>query len=515
VQANQPFAPHDARAADWTPGIPHAANNRFWQASIKAEASVATDVSLTSITSYDHYQQSQGEDQDGLVALTLDHPKDDGHIKSFIQELRLSVDRFEHQRLLFGMNYEDSKVYENILSTWGQTSAATFFTTFGYPVTSVYYSTDQTKKSYAAFSNWEWDVGRVTLRAGARYTSTKLTDRSCEYDPVGGATNTGAFFYDVVFGGAFGPFPGGNQCLAGNNLGYTVNGVPPGAPGEYAGELKENNVPFRVGMDWRVSATLLTYWNVSKGFKSGGYPTPAASAFRQYVPVTQESLLAYDIGFKASLLDHRVQLNGAAFYYNYRDKQILGRVIDPVFGILSALLNIPKSSVKGAEVEFVAVPLRGLTLNANYTYLKATIDQFRGINGAGVTGNFDGTPVPFTPRSQAAFSVDYETLPFSAWTANVGASVSYRSDTISVVGGEENVPPPARPQDFRMLGIDGYALIDLRAGLRSTDERWKIQLWAKNVANKYYWNNAVVGTDDISRFAGMPRTYGLTLGYTF
>jgi outer membrane receptor protein involved in Fe transport len=179
------------------------------------------------------------------------------------------------------------------------------------------------------------------------------------------------------------------------------------------------------------------------------------------------------------------------------------------------VLNIPKSSVKGAELELVAVPFKGLTVNASYTYLKATIDQFQGINGAGVTGNFSGTPVPFTPRNQASVAVDYQTPAFGAWTADLGASVNYRSDTISVVGGEENVPPPAGPQGSRMLGIAGYALIDLRAGLRSADDKWKIQLWAKNVANKYYWNNAVVDSDDISRFAGMPRTYGLNLGYTF
>jgi iron complex outermembrane receptor protein len=514
LQSATPFAPNDARAADWSPGSPRAADDRFYQASLKAQADVAKDISVVSITSYDNYRQNQGEDQDGIVALTLDHPEDEGHIKSFIQELRLSVDSFQNQRLLFGVNYEDSRVDQNILSKWGGTSAGQFFATIGYPVTSVFFATEQTKKSYAAFSNWEWDIDRITLRAGARYTSTKLTNRSCEYDP-NNEGGTAGFFYDVVFGGAFGAYPGGIHCLAGNNLGQTINGVPPGAPGEYANELKENNVPFRVGMDWRITDTLLAYWNVSKGFKSGGYPTLAASAFRQYVPVTQESLLSYDVGFKSSLLEHRVQLNGAAFYYSYHDKQILGRVIDPVFGILSAVLNIPKSSVKGAELELVAIPLKGLRVNVSYTYLKATIDQFQGFNGAGITGNFSGTPVPFTPRNQAAVSVDYETPAFGAWTGDLGASVNYRSDTISVVGGEENVPPPAGPQNSRMLGISGYALIDLRAGLKSADDKWKIQLWAKNVANKYYWNNAVVDTDDISRFAGMPRTYGLNIGYTF
>jgi len=291
--------------------------------------------------------------------------------------------------------------------------------------------------------------------------------------------------------------------------------VAPGAPGEYANELKQSNVPFRVGMDWRVTDSMLAYWNIAKGFKAGGYPTLAASAFRQYAPVSQESVLAYDTGFKVSLADHRVQLNAAAFYYDYTDKQILARVEDPVFGILAALENIPKSSVRGAEFELIALPFKGLTLDLSYTYAKATVDQFVGINGAGITGNFAGTEMPFSPRNQAALNVDYETSPFGNWKGDLGATVNYRSSTISVVGGQQNIPPPAYPQNFEMLGIDSYTLLNVRAGMRSVDNHWMVELWSKNVTNRYYWNNAVVDSDDVSRFAGMPRTFGITVGYKY
>jgi outer membrane receptor protein involved in Fe transport len=208
-------------------------------------------------------------------------------------------------------------------------------------------------------------------------------------------------------------------------------------------------------------------------------------------------------------------LNGAIFYYDYVDKQILARVIDPVFGVLAVLQNIPKSSVKGAEIEIATVPVQGLNLSLSYTYLDATIDKFEGINGAGVTGDFAGTPVPYTPRNQAAFNIDYEVPAFAQWKAGVGATVTYRTDTISVVGGQQNVPPPAYPQTFNQLGIDGYTLLDLRAGLRSDDGHWRTQIWGKNVLNRYYWNNTVFGSDAIVRFAGMPRTYGVTVGYQF
>lgn len=510
--ANEPFASNNARSANWSPGSIYA-HNSFWQAAFRGDLELADKISLISISTYSRYHQRQGTDQDGLEAHTLDHIKDFGDIKSFIQEVRLSIESIDKTRFIIGGNYESSHMDQSILNPWNDTTAATFFTTFGYPVSTVAWSGNQTRKSFALFANAERDIGKLTLKAGLRYTDTKLTGKSCEFDLEGGPTNTGAFFYDIVFGGAFGPFPGGHQCLAGNNLNRVVNGVAPGAPGEYSGVLKEDNVSFRVGADWRLSNTILLYANAAKGYKSGGYPVVAASAFTQYEPVKQEMLVAYDTGFKATLLNNSLRLNGALFYYDYSDKQILARLIDPVFGILAVLQNIPKSTIKGAEFEATVTPVEGLRLSASYTYLKATIDEFQGINGVGVTGNFNGTPVPFTPKHQTGLDVDYETAAFSSWRASFGASLNYRSDTISVVGGEQNIPPPARPQNSRMLGIDGYTLIDLRTGLRN--DHWNLQMWVKNVTNKYYWNNAVLGSDAISRFAGMPRTFGIQVGYRF
>src|SRR3546814_15753292 len=81
-----------------------------------------------------------------------------------------------------------------------------------------------------------------------------------------------------------------------------------------------------------------------------------------------ESLLSYEAGFRASLLDRRVQLSGAAFYYDYRDKQLIGWA-NTAFGPLPQLVNIPKSRVVGAELEITAQPVVGLRVNADVTYI--------------------------------------------------------------------------------------------------------------------------------------------------
>ena len=93
--------------------------------------------------------------------------------------------------------------------------------------------------------------------------------------------------------------------------------------------------------------------------------------------------------------------------------------------------------------------------------------------------------------------------------AYVGGTVTYRSKTISVVGGSIN-PPAATPQNVTLFGIDPYTLVNLRAGVEG--EHWRVEVWGKNVFNKYYWNTAYPAFDTITRYTGMPATYGVTVG---
>src|SRR3546814_18148819 len=62
------------------------------------------------------------------------------------------------------------------------------------------------------------------------------------------------------------------------------------------------------------SPETLLYANISKGYKGGTFPVQGAVIEQQYRPVTQESVLAYEIGLKTDLFDGRAHLNLAAFY---------------------------------------------------------------------------------------------------------------------------------------------------------------------------------------------------------
>src|SRR3546814_5322196 len=73
---------------------------------------------------------------------------------------------------------------------------------------------------------------------------------------------------------------------------------------------------------------------------------------------------------------------------------------------------------------------------------------------------------------QVSFNADYETALSNSINGFVGGTVSYRSSTVAVVGGDI-APPTTASAVGNPLLIDGYTLVDLRAGISSSDDRWR------------------------------------------
>jgi outer membrane receptor protein involved in Fe transport len=224
-------------------------------------------------------------------------------------------------------------------------------------------------------------------------------------------------------------------------------------------------------------------------------------------------VLSYEAGFKASLLDRALQFNGAAFYYDYKDKQLRSKTRDINFGLLDILQNIPKSSIRGFELEFIARPSRNFVVSSAFTYIDAKIDKFSGVNASGVAANFDGTRIPLTPKYQIGINADWTVPIGDRFEGFIGSSLNYRSDTTAIIGGDVN-PPAATPQSFKIFRLPSYTTLDLRIGIKSPDDKWRFSIWGKNITNSYYLSNVVTATDTIGRYTGMPATYGVSLGFT-
>lgn len=493
-----PLPPKTNRAADWDPGKDFSRDNSFYQLGLRSEIDLTDAVTLTSLTSFARAKIDQVTDVDAL-AITNDTNSTRGLVKSLNQELRVGG-RSGIAQWIVGANYAREKSFEDGLSEYLYATSTTSFAGFAGKWDRAFATGRQTFDNKAVFGNLDLDVGsRIVLHGGVRYTRTKLDYNSCSR---AGDASTGLvvtnFVNSLRRNVGLGPIPiiETGQCLS---IGLDLTS------GALIGQFNENNVSWRAGADWKPVQGVLLYANVSKGFKSGNSPVLNALTQAQLRPIAQESVLAYEVGLKATIIRRVLDVSGAGFYYDYRDKQVKGRSIaNPnVLGVSELVVNIPKSRIWGIEGQVNLFPVKGLSVSAGGTYISSRVQSsFPNFSILGAPANFKGEAFPYTPKFQGVGDVAYERPLSDHLTGTWGASYSYRTKTVAGFGISD------------VLSIKAYGLLDLRAGVKSPDNRWRVELFGRNVTNSYYWTNVGRVFDVARRLTGRPATYGISFGYT-
>jgi iron complex outermembrane recepter protein len=526
-----PNSPQNPRAAEWNPENRPYANNRFKQSTLRGDFDISDDITATSITGYSDLRFQNSTEGDGTPYKGFDLNRDTGHISSFTQELRLANGASNNLRWVLGGNYERTNVDQFSDVLYGD---STSFYANGISRNAFY--SNQKMRNKAIFGNAEFDISPVfTIKGGIRQT---WADRSTvngspheagTIDPPRGLL-TGPDTLTQLFNlirnfvpSIFGPNP--IPIISGDSVSIDTRLNPDGTPfdpatyqttGIFRGTLNERNTSFSVGFDVKPAEDVLLYGLVSKGYKAGSYPQISASIFEGYSPVVQESLMAYEVGFKTQFADRKVSVKGAAFYYDYGNKQLKAKYVDLLFGGLDKLLNVPKSIIKGAEIEVGLYPVSGLRITGAATYLDAKVDRYIGTSGSRLDSNglfvpilssFKGVSLPFSPKLQYSVRGDYDFGLNKKFDGFVGLGVSGQSKSIGVL--------TVSAADRKIYEINARALVDGTIGLKSSDDSWRLSIWGKNLFNKYYWTNVAQGFDTIFRYPGRGAEYGVAVAYKF
>lgn len=508
---DNPIPPRNNRASDWTAGTNPAADQEFYQAALRMDLDVSDSLSVTSLTSYQHFEQNDVRDVAGInVANQV--LQIDGEVESFFQELRLQGVAVDGRlSWIVGANYAYDKtteldVVEGIDLSAGYLTGGAPGSLLPFAPWHEYYIINDVKaETISLFGNVDFEItDRLTAHAGIRFTDSDQSMSGC----TGTSEPDLLFFYGLLAAPGTTP-PGTGECttlLADGSVGLSRE------------TLKEDNVPFQLGLDFKVTPDSLIYGSIRKGFKAGTTPAIVPTSYLQRTPVTQESLIAYEAGFKLGLFDRALQLNGAFFHYDYRNKQLLGRIIDPagIFGALQGLVNVPRSRENGFELQATVRPrsIDGLTLTGAVTFLDSKVTS-NFINFASYvasetdTIDFFGESYPYTPRWSGQASIRYEWDLTSSLRANANISGSAQSGMTGAFGAETaSLVGPS-------LMIKSRALLDLGVGVAAADDRWRVDIWGRNVTDAYYWNTAFYQSDTTVRYTGMPATYGVTATVRF
>lgn len=478
--AGHPIGVRGNRLADWGPGRQYGRDTDYGQAVLRVDTRTAFGM-LTSISSAQHLRRDDQMDSDGTT-LELFEVGLPGKATILSQELRLSSDGGP-LRWIAGGNYQREWIHDGLDAR---------FADGNFPFDGTNVRTRQDIRTWALFANGSYRLTRtLSLEAGVRYTDEMRRFSGCAYDDgdVSGAAHVGKVA-SLLTGRPVIIARGGCATLGADLLPAIVHDA-----------LKDRNWSWRAGLKWQATEALLLYANASRGHKSGAFITTGATSAAQFAPAQPETVLAYEAGVKFNDSARRFTASAAGFYYDYDDKQLKGKAIDPRLGPLSGLINVPKSHVVGAEFDLTWRPVDGLRLRAAGSRTFSRIDgSFINYDGLGRRANLSGEHFPLTPGWHLNGGAEYRWRNGGTWQPFAGADVSYVSKTDAGLGA------------VSLLDMTGYAIVDLRAG--TTWRAWTGQVFVQNVGDaRYATFVSAVSPDTVIRLAGRPRTFGIRLSY--
>ena len=156
-----------------------------------------------------------------------------------------------------------------------------------------------------------------------------------------------------------------------------MNSIPRANQDESTDELTGRFVA-----QYRMSDDVMLYGSYALGYRAGTYNALAYQDVSQVYFVEPETVDAFELGLKARLLDNTLQVNAAAFYYDYSGQQIA-----QIVGATS-FLRSADGEVSGGEIELSWQATDDLLINASAGFLDTEYDdQQLSADGANIGGN--------------------------------------------------------------------------------------------------------------------------------
>ena len=515
--------------ADWTPdrlqalpGVtrpPNEKDSRFYSGVMQLDYTGYAGVKLTSLTAYNHVNRNDTVNGDG-TGYQIYTGQYLGRIGSFSEELRLAGEG-ERYNWIVGGYYSNDKIEENQIIYIGNFSTAALLRGLATSLNDPRYTAAQTGEGFQAtnqlgnfdnnsisgFANGQFQLNDV-LKAtgGVRFTGDRSHFGGCAADFNGNSIPV----WNTAVALIAGQYPTYNQ-QPGQCLTFATPG--PGPAALVNGELDQNNVSWRVNLDYTPADRVLLYGAIARGYKSGAYPIIPANKQLQYDPARQEEVTSYEIGAKLDF--GRARLALAQYYDEYLNKQVFGAVADPIFTSLARLVNIPRSRIYGTELSLDWRLTAGLTFHGAGSYVQTKVLDYTGYDQFGDLLNFAGTEFPDTPHWQLAGNLTYDRPLPNGMLAEAVLAGTYQSFSHGDFQNSRayTIRGTLIPDD--VYAIPSYSLANASLSLATADQRWKGMLWVKNLLDRDYWTSANYSLDVVTRFSGMPRTYGASVTYHF
>ena len=296
-----------------------------------------------------------------------------------------------------------------------------------------------------------------------------------------------------------GIFPSNPAIVLGPYSNVTVAGIP-----NYA-NLTYKKTDWKAGLEYDVGPESMIYANASTGFKDGGYND--AITPNQNVTYNPEQIREYEIGSKNQFLNHKLQINGDIFYYNYTDLQVTGVAEIPNAAPQAITFNSGRATSLGGDLSLIALPTSIDRLSMSLGLLHAKYNEFDlPLGDAFHTGpaSYSGNPLQAAPK--------YTVTVGDSHTFNLGDNGTLTSNIQSRYTGHQSM----NYTNFPIAQQAGYSKTDLTVTYAPAQARWSTQAYLRNAENRVVYTYVQPNSPTAAGYSlADPRTYGVSFRMSF
>jgi iron complex outermembrane recepter protein len=450
-----------------------------WDVIARLDWNIGNAVQLSSISGWQNAERIHEYELDGGTPALLINQAFFGDHDQFTQELRFASENPGRFRWQGGLLYYFARETSTTAVPFNETA-------FSAPpyVTDDLWPESRKFNSDAVFGGIEYDLTpQLTAKGGLRYNEDEGSYHATHYAIYPYANYLNYLSPD--------PLADPNSVLIPTD---TINM-----------RAHWSKLTWDAGLRYRYSGDKMVYVNGSTGYRQGTFSSPSGSSAEQFSVLQPETNLAFEIGTKTSWLDNTLQVNAAAFNYDYRDMQVF--VLQPIAAgsPLSIESNAGKASDRGAEIELKLLPAERWLVSGALGYVHAIFTEFDTETSAGVPVSLAGNRFPRQPQWTASALLQYRWPLVNGATVLLDTDWNYRGDYYV---NADNLHNPYIP---------GRAIDNVRAAYTPSNDRWELALWAKNVTDKRYpMGGYRLGFANSQIFYfGDPLTYGFSASINF
>lgn len=258
----------------------------------------------------------------------------------------------------------------------------------------------------------------------------------------------------------------------------------------------------KLQLEFRPNSDALWYIGLNRGAKAGSFNAQLADGSPRLalsdIPYEPEVLTSLEGGFKLTLLDGKARLNGAAYYYDYKDYQAF------LFFNASGSVTNKDATIYGGELEFIVNPVERLDVQLGLSAFNATVKdlEFRGGTAAPLLRDVKPS---YAPELQASALLRY-TWPLVSGGLSMQLDAAYTDEFFHNL------------QNFESDRFPSYTVANVRLAYRNAADTWELAAFVRNFTDERYQTigfgqATLCGCDEEG--TGKPRWAGVEARYQF